>query len=436
MNEYDAAGAFLRQSAALGSVSGAQASWAQVSGTYTTGASCAFVLPFLGVVDATAGSANGTVWFDNVQCWNQTATGQASMPYCELRFPVSPAQLVVSGIQGDMVTPAYLALGTYVASWPPGATLSFWIGARIRSSAGANLIGHLHRQYAAGMATQLSPFTSDFGGWESQLSTDAANVTLAAFSFPPADAIGVWHLLYRIRSLDAFSPSLQKITAHGLQTVSQFPWAGYLANPTALTASVAGPTVNPLPAFGGWVVADAGQLFAYGTSPSGTPTGGLIDPAQNNVTTSLVFNDANAALFDTVNWALLLPVDGGLLLGSMANGASSGVTISTSWLWIYIDGLGTQTNSSGAGAATTSSFESVPVPNPAHGVGGGLGTASSPTSISAAVSTGEPFLVLDPTQHLGGVTVNQLVGLLTNNAGDVLPLHSSLQYWPLYLTLR
>ena len=42
------------------------------------------------------------------------------MPYCELRFPASPAQLVVSGLLGDLPAPAHLAWGTYLASLPTG----------------------------------------------------------------------------------------------------------------------------------------------------------------------------------------------------------------------------------------------------------------------------------------------------------------------------
>ncbi|MGH2486283.1 MAG: hypothetical protein ACRDHE_09745, partial [Ktedonobacterales bacterium] len=115
VDEFDATGAFLRQGSVAGAtVTGAQAAWTQLHGAYTTGASCAYVALLLSAVDSTSGSVNGTVWWDNVQVWNETTTGQTSMPYCELRFPAAPCQLVVSGLLGDLPAPAWLAFGTYL----------------------------------------------------------------------------------------------------------------------------------------------------------------------------------------------------------------------------------------------------------------------------------------------------------------------------------
>ncbi len=107
----------------------------------TTGASCAYASVLLGAQDSTTGSANGTVAFDNAQVWNVTTTGQASMPYCELRSPNSPAQLVVSGLLGDLPAPAYVACGTYLASWAAGSLLSLLAGRR-----GSGLVGRAARQ--------------------------------------------------------------------------------------------------------------------------------------------------------------------------------------------------------------------------------------------------------------------------------------------------
>lgn len=75
-------------------------------------------------------SAGETVWFDNVQVWDVPATGQASMPYCELRFPQSPCTLIISGLQGDLPAPVHLALGTQVSAWGPGSTPVYAAGRR------------------------------------------------------------------------------------------------------------------------------------------------------------------------------------------------------------------------------------------------------------------------------------------------------------------
>jgi hypothetical protein len=70
-----------------------------------------------------------------VQVWNVTRSGQADMPYCELRFPQSPCQLLLTGLAGDLPAPAMLSFGTYLAWFAPGNALNFGIGRRGQFSA-------------------------------------------------------------------------------------------------------------------------------------------------------------------------------------------------------------------------------------------------------------------------------------------------------------
>ncbi|HEX9036959.1 MAG TPA: hypothetical protein VF808_08215, partial [Ktedonobacterales bacterium] len=146
VTEYDVNGAQLRQTLVT-TLGGNQAAWVQLTGSVTTGASTVYADLMLRVVDTIAAgeSANGTVWWDNAQVWDQTQTGigggPGGMPYCELRFPQSPAQLIVSGLLGDLPAPCMLALGTYVASMAVGTALNWALGRRGQASANGLLVG-------------------------------------------------------------------------------------------------------------------------------------------------------------------------------------------------------------------------------------------------------------------------------------------------------
>jgi hypothetical protein len=69
--EFDVNGTFLRGGTAA-TLTGNQAAWTQLAGTYTTGADCARVGFACVLTDATTGSPNAIGWFDNAQLWNQT----------------------------------------------------------------------------------------------------------------------------------------------------------------------------------------------------------------------------------------------------------------------------------------------------------------------------------------------------------------------------
>src|SRR5581483_9661096 len=199
IREYDASGALLRTGAAQsgGNTAGAWATLQNLS--YVTGASCAYVDLALRVVDAMAGaSAGGSVWFDNVQIWNVTKSGQADMPYCELRFPQSPAQLLLTGIVGDLPAPAQLSFGTYMASFAPANALSFGIGRLGRFSPSAQLVGHVHGFYGSALSPQAIAVldSTAFWGYYVQALVQAS-WNPRCFSFKTADLRGIFHLLGR-----------------------------------------------------------------------------------------------------------------------------------------------------------------------------------------------------------------------------------------------
>jgi hypothetical protein len=87
------------------------------------------------------------------------------------------------------------------------------------------------------------------------------------------------------------------------------------------------------------------------------------------------------------------------------------------------------------GPATTFSLEPSLLPDAARG-GGGPGTQYTG---SLNVNLGaDPYLALDPTIGApgGALGVNQLVAYVADGQGDVLPLHTEIQYDPLFLWPR
>src|SRR5260370_31029588 len=90
----------------------------------------------------------------------------ATMPYCETRFPQGPAQLLLSGIQGDLPAPAHLALGTFLTSWPTSSTLSFALGRAGKVSTNASLVGESNGYYGPLLSPQSTAVldSASYGG--------------------------------------------------------------------------------------------------------------------------------------------------------------------------------------------------------------------------------------------------------------------------------
>jgi hypothetical protein len=222
--EYDASGTQLR-STTLKTLSGNQvnqAGWVQMSGAVAPGANCAYADVLLRVTDATSGSAGGMVWWDNAQCWDQTVTGvgAGAMPYCELRFPQSPAQLVVSGLQGDLPSPALLAFGTYLASMALGTALLWAIGRRGQASANALLVGAsvgFQPANTGGVVPVISAAldASSYAGYYLTTTLTSGGFNPRAFSFAAADMLGVYHLFSRAWTAEAGGQPCQRADARG-----------------------------------------------------------------------------------------------------------------------------------------------------------------------------------------------------------------------------
>jgi hypothetical protein len=439
MAEYDNTGTQLR-STTVATLNGNQSAWAQMTGNLVTGANCAYADLLLRIVDTTTPgeSANATIWWDECQVWDQTVTGMVggSMPYCELRFPQSPAQLVVSGLVGDLAAPALVALGTYLASMATGTALLWALARRGQASANGLLAGTPQGAQTANTGSSVPNISAvldaaSYGGYYLSFLLTSAGFNPRCFSFAAADMLGVYHLFSRAWTAESGGNLANVQTRVVTQQRSQ-AWFG-LASGADQIGAYNGPFSAPLTTGSAWMAVDSGQV-----NVPALPSGALVDPTQNYLTPRSQWEDltGGGANF-RAGWQALIPVDGSLLLGVLNNPSNSPGAVTTSWLWQYIDGLLTTRGGPGDGPATTYSVETASLQAAAHS-GGGPGTQSTGT---LNVNLGaDPFLTLDPQQaavsaagtFAGILGVNQLAGYITDTAGDVLPLAVDLIYTPLY----
>lgn len=451
-NEYDSTGAFLRVSPALATLTGNQPTWTQlVYASYVPGSNTSYVAPILRITDTSASgaSANGTVWFDNTLCWDVTsvgmtpASGPGSMPYCELRFLQSPAQLLVSGILGDLPAPTALLWGTYLGSWPYGGTLSYAVGRRGQVSATAQLVGASVGWFDSSRGPPVAtPYldTGSYGGFYVQADANGG-WNPRAFSFHPADCLGVFHLLERFKTAESLA-NLGNITERVVMQTKSNAWYGVYPETDQL-AEFYGAFLTPLTVSNAWQVVDGGQVaipaFAQGA---------LTDPTQNYLSPRQQWADNNTdGPLSSANWQLLLPVDGSLVLGVANNPTNASVPVVTEWVWVYLDGLAVNTgvpaqpgSPGGGNVAWTYSLEVGPTAAPAHGAGG---PGTQTTGLINVNSGADPYLSLDPTltlAPLGAGTlsggINQMGAYVADQAGTVLPFVADIVYSPLYLYPR
>lgn len=433
IHEYDTGGVLLR-SGAIASLSGNQSAWTPLSGSYTTGVNCAYVAFGCRALDTTSNSAGGVVWFDNALLWNQTAVAavapnQSGMPWCDLRAAQGPAQMVVSGILGDMAAPAQFALGTYTASWPAGGTFSLYVGRKATTSPTAMLVRSSHGAYAAAYTPQATALldSSAYGGFTATTAAQTPNAWETLFTSPTAsDASGVYHLLTRFKSA-LTGGNLAKLEARVKTTQQTDSWLNNSAK-TDIVAQGYGSWVFPIGTSNAWTLVDVGQA----TLPP-FPQGALNDPGGLYLVPRAQWSDTSgvgAAGYS--DYLALLPIDGVLLMATVNNPSNSVLTVATEWLWVYSDGLLLNRSAPGDTAAWTTSLESGPTPNAAKGAGG-VGTTN--TGSVNVNSTADPCLTLDPTTDgaNGFLGVNQIVALLSDQAATVAPLYGELAYSPLYL---
>ncbi len=430
IREYDASGALLRTGAAQsgGNTAGAWATLQNLS--YVTGASCAYVDLALRVVDAMAGaSAGGSVWFDNVQIWNVTKSGQADMPYCELRFPQSPAQLLLTGIVGDLPAPAQLSFGTYMASFAPANALSFGIGRLGRFSPSAQLVGHVHGFYGSALSPQAIAVldSTAFWGYYVQALVQAS-WNPRCFSFKTADLRGIFHLLGRFLTKQLLG-NLANVQLRVTASQQIDPWFNK-SDQSDVLSTYYGPFAALFAASNAWTVADAGQMAI-----PPYPQGALTDPSALYHVPRVQWQDLTGGGSNgQTDWELLLPIDGSLVVGVVNNPSNGAYTVANSWIWSYFDGLLINRAAVGDGPSWTYSLETSSLAAPSKGAGG-PGTQN--TGFVNVNSGADPYLIVDPT--IGSSAwpgANQLGAYITDASGTVLPFVSEVSYAPLYLWPR
>jgi hypothetical protein len=196
---------------------------------------------------------------DNAQLWNQTTTNATSMAYCELRFPQSPAQLLASGLLGNLTPLAFLAFGTYLASWPTGSILSFACTRRAQVAANAQLVGPSSGFYGTTFTPQATAVldSASYGGYNVQASVGSGGWNPRAFVLRPANASGIYHLFGRYLTKQALA-NLAKVQVRVVTQQLSDPWYGN-ANGTDQLGSYNGPFTAPLASSNAWTVVDAGQ---------------------------------------------------------------------------------------------------------------------------------------------------------------------------------
>jgi hypothetical protein len=423
--EYTSGGAFI-QATVVASHTGSLAAWTQLSASWTLQATTAFVALVLDVYDtAPLGSAGQSVWMDNAQL----NAGSVLAPYCELRFAQSPAQMVVSGLLGDLPAPAALSWGTFLASEAKGASINYALARRGSVSSAAVLTAPSIGYYGTTFTPQGTPVldAAGYGGYYVKATVGTGGWNPRGFSPRASDVAGVYHVFTRYKTAD---PTPAGVQVRAKTEESLDPWygsAGTLRN----GGTYYGPFQNPLSAAGAWTICDAGPV----TLPP-FPHGALRDDTQvYEVPRGEWVGTTGGGSEGDASWLCLLPVDGSLLLGVVNYPGNSQVaSVTNQWLWGYLDGLLTSRAQANDGPGWTYSWESAAVPNAAHGFGGAGSLSTGAVNINSAA---DPYLVLDPALTLAGASgVNQLVGYASDQAGAVLPFYGEISYSPLYLWPR
>ena len=389
-------------------LTGNQAAWTQMTGSLVTPASTAYVDLRLNAFDTSVAgaSANATVWWDNVQCWDSTRTGMTSMPYCELRFPMAPAQLLVTGVLGDVAAPTFIEAGCYLASWTTGQSIVLEIGRRKTATPRAVLTGGISSTVAANAANVLDPAVPP--GYHVSQSTLPAS--LAAFSPTLTDGIGVYHLLLRAKTHNASPAANAEIRTHVYEQL-----ASWFSTGATIVWDQPGTYLFPFTTTDAQTFVDAGQVAL----PPG-PLVGLANPASIYALVGCDYNELANPTFGSVSVAALMPVDGEVLVAKLIN-ATNSATVTTSWEYAYFDGVA---------IGNSLSTESMPIPNPGHS-GGGPGTSS--TGTISLNPTSDSVMYLDPTLLTpNGSGVNQLALWASDNNLLMLPVVVEMAYSPQY----
>ncbi|HEV7126350.1 MAG TPA: hypothetical protein VGN32_02790, partial [Ktedonobacterales bacterium] len=311
-----------------------------------------------------------------------------------------------------------------------GSTLTYALGRRGQVSAKGLLTGEAVGFYGTGEGTpavEVADATAHGGSYV----RDSANNSLAwaprVVSPQVGDALGVYHLLARLRTQDV---SATAVNVRIKADEDLDPW--YTDVGTAKSVGTYfGPYVQPFAAGNTWTVVDAGQV-----SIPPFAAGALSDPAQLYVVPRPEIVGSGVTTYEAdADWQMLLPVDGSLLLGVVNNPSNSVGAVTGQWLWVYLDGLLLNRAGAGDGPSWSYSLEGSSTPNPGHG-GGGPGTQG--TGAINVNSAADAALTLDPSLQLSGQVggVNQIAAVVYDQNAAVLGLYAEVQYSPLYLYPR
>jgi len=473
INEYDINGAYLATYSVSGasftcSNSGFYGNYLPLTGTYTPTGAAYYIIPVLNVADTVSGgSSGGWVMWENIQLWDSQKYG-ATMPYCEMWFNQSPAQLVVTGLVGDVPSPITLSVGTQLTS---NTTLKLAIGRRAFSTANMQMVSPQYSlfggvpSYSGVRFAPVLDSTAYYGYYLSASSlTNVAlmnNVeTPSIWILPMAESSlpvgimqqGIYHLYTRFQSGQSLA---------NIKNVSVTPQISQLGPyGVALQATRYYPATTPLSASATWTLADAGQVLM-----PPFPIGALSVFNAMNLAPQVVWADSTAGSSSAkMNYAALLPVDGSKCLATINLPTGYGGTYSI--LNIYSDGIGAQ---AGYPTPWTTSGSTNTVYGSYNGLNGGTiilginsadptssigGPGTSSTNTVSINPVGDSFLTVDPTlapsttyltsslatgttptslnNGLATAAMNQFVVIMTDSVGAIYPVYAQLQYVPLY----
>ncbi len=406
--EFSATGTLL-QATVTAQQTGSASGWIHLQGNITTQAQTAFAALQITAYDLTAGASAGAILLlDNAQLW-QTAFA-AAMPYCELRFPAAPAELLLSGIQGDVAAPALYSFGVAPAGGTLAAGNSIYIFAGRRSVAGKadQLCGTAALSNLDGATVYYTTDVTAFGGIYGSFRGAAANYAPMAPTGTAADLAGVYHVFIRARMND--TPYTAQNIIPGAYLLNE-PWLG--SSRLNALALYQGAAVFPF-TDGTWCVADAGQISA-------PPSPAVLKAQLDSLWGTAYAQCASASINGMdVDWIALLPVDGETLALVLQN--PTGGTAIPGWIFLYCDGLGEY---AGYSAGTAWSYANAPIPA-AETSGGGPGTMQMYTP--SALSVGDQRMQADPRS-----AVNEIVVIAADTAGNPLPIYTRVEYAPLYI---
>jgi|GEM_PF-5061156 len=396
-SEYSSTGTLLRTGSAVASVTGPQGAFVALSGTYTTGANCAYVILTLNAMDATVGSANGSVSWDNVQIWDQTQTSMTMMPYCELRTALGPAQLLVSGLIGDVPAPALVAIGLFLSAtgWAINRSFTLYLGRRSQVAANSMLVFAPNYSGNGGGIYSLALDTNSPCGFIAQNTNSGI---LGTHAHQSGNLLGTFEGLMRSQVLSAGSPTTITLAQDSLAS----PLGAYYS-----------PTTTPYATTNTWTLADLGKI-----APVFSSSGSQVQYATGNQIQIVLFS--NYAGVTWTSYYALVPTDGEILVWNIIN--QSTIVGGIAWAYVYADGQNA-TNS------LTGNAYAYPTP------GNALVNGTTAGSINANM-TGSTQVQVDPTQSANTVGVNQYVVAMQDSNGVPTPAAVDIIYSPRYLYPR